>query len=109
MTMPATERKLDALHHLAISVRDVGEALEWYTRRFKCRIVYQDETWALLDFANTRLALVIPSQHPPHVAFVSDRAEDFGPLKLHRDGTRSTYVQDPSGNSIEVMAAESGR
>jgi hypothetical protein len=27
-------------------------------------------------------------------------------LKLHRDGTRSCYVRDPAGNSVEVMAVE---
>ncbi|MFM8893395.1 MAG: VOC family protein [Planctomycetia bacterium] len=32
------------------------------------------------------------------------RAEEFGPLKGHRDGTRSCYVADPSGNPVEVLA-----
>jgi hypothetical protein len=50
--------------------------------------------------------LVIPEQHPPHIAFTSPKAEQFGALKTHRDGTRSTYVKDPAGNSVEIMAAD---
>ena len=95
---------LDALHHVAISVPDIPAAVEWYTRTFRCRVTYQDATWAMLDFANVRVALVIPSEHPPHIAFTSAEAEKFGPLKPHRDGTRSVYVRDPFGNAIEVLA-----
>lgn len=100
----ATE--LDALHHVAISVNDIAAAVGWYIGHFKCRVGYQDATWALLEFANTKVALVIPSQHPPHIAFASDDAEKFGTLKPHRDGTRSVYVTDPAGNSVEIMARE---
>ncbi|ODA29046.1 VOC family protein [Planctopirus hydrillae] len=95
--------KLDDLHHIAISVTDVAQSVEWYTSHFQCRIAYQDGTWALLKFGNLSLALVIPEQHPPHIAFTSDRAGEHGTLKTHRDGTRSCYIQDPSGNSIELM------
>ena len=95
---------LDRLHHVAISVRDVGEAVAWYTKTFRCEVRYQDATWALLRFGNLDLALVIPEQHPPHLAFSHPDAGAFGPLKTHRDGTRSTYVADPSGNSVELMA-----
>jgi hypothetical protein len=70
-------------------------------------VKYQDATWALLGFANIRLALVIPEQHPAHIGFVTDEAEKFGELKTHRDKTRSCYVSDPSGNSIEMLAADS--
>ncbi len=100
-TCPA--RELDALDHVAIAVTDIAAAVDWYTRTFRCSIAYQDETWALLVFANLRLALVIPAQHPPHIAFQHQHAEQFGPLKTHRDGTRSVYVQDPAGNSVEIM------
>lgn len=95
---------LDTIHHVAIAVKDVGESVDWYRRHFRCEISYQDETWALLEFGNTRLALVIPGQHPPHIGFIHPQAEAFGPLKPHRDGTRSCYVPDPSGNAVEVLA-----
>jgi hypothetical protein len=49
------------------------------------------------------VALVIPSQHPAHLGFMSPAAEKFGELKTHRDGTRSCYVNDPSGNAVEIL------
>jgi len=96
--------RLDALDHVAISVKDIADSVAWYTRTFRCAVSHQDATWALLEFGNVRLALVIPEQHPPHVAFKHPDAASFGRLKTHRDGTRSIYVADPSGNSIEIMA-----
>jgi catechol 2,3-dioxygenase-like lactoylglutathione lyase family enzyme len=96
--------ELDSLDHVAIPVEDVASAVEWYRRTFRCEVKYQDATWALLRFANTSLALVIPSQHPAHIGFVSADAEQFGALKTHRDGTRSCYVNDPAGNSVEILA-----
>lgn len=58
----------------------------------------------MLEFGNVRLALVTPGQHPPHLGFLTDQAAEFGVLQRHRDGTWSTYVQDPSGNVIELQA-----
>jgi catechol 2,3-dioxygenase-like lactoylglutathione lyase family enzyme len=98
--------RLDRIDHIAVSVRDIAEAVAWYTKTFRCAVTYQDATWAFLEFQNTKLALVIPGQHPPHVAFTSPGAAAFGLLKTHRDGTRSTYVRDPAGNSVEIMAAD---
>src|SRR6266436_6792433 len=72
---------LDTLDHVAIPVQDVASAVDWYTGTFHCKVKYQDESWALLDFDNVRLALVIPSQHPAHIGFVSEEAERFGELK----------------------------
>ena len=106
MTHQESKAALDRIDHLAVSVRDVAEAVDWYTAHFRCSVSYQDATWALLDFENTRLALVIPDQHPAHLALSSDHAARFGTLVTHRDGTRSTYVADPSGNSVEIMAAD---
>ena len=97
---------LDSIHHVAVSVRDVTASVQWYTEKFRCRVSYQDETWALLQFENASLALVIAEQHPPHLAFESPRAEQFGSLTPHRDGTRSVYIRDPSGNSVEVLQGE---
>jgi catechol 2,3-dioxygenase-like lactoylglutathione lyase family enzyme len=98
---------LDSIDHVALPVTSIREAVDWYTRTFQCEIRYQDETWALLKFANMRLALVVPEQHPPHIGLVSEQAERFGDLKLHRDGTRSCYVRDPGGNSVEILAKDS--
>jgi len=96
-------RELDSIDHIAIPVQDVATALEWYKQKFNCEVTYQDDTWAFIKFGNVKLALVIPSQHPAHLAFVSPEAGKSGALKTHRDGTRSCYVRDPAGNSIEIM------
>jgi catechol 2,3-dioxygenase-like lactoylglutathione lyase family enzyme len=98
---------LNTIDHIAIPVTEVASSVAWYRDRFKCEVKYQDDTWALLAFANIRLALVIPAQHPAHIGFVTPEAEKFGTLKTHRDGTRSCYLNDPSGNSIEMLAADS--
>jgi catechol 2,3-dioxygenase-like lactoylglutathione lyase family enzyme len=89
--------------HIAVAVNDIDQAVAWYTQQFRSRVLFQDETWALLEFANVNLALVIPEQHPPHIGFVTPDAAKQGPLQRHRDGTRSIYVSDPWGNSIELL------
>jgi catechol 2,3-dioxygenase-like lactoylglutathione lyase family enzyme len=106
MSPTGTVPSLDRIDHVAVSVDNIAEAVAWYVKTFRCEVTYQDDTWAFLDFENTKLALVIPEQHPPHFAFTNRDAASFGPLKTHRDGTRSTYVKDPAGNSIEIMAAD---
>jgi catechol 2,3-dioxygenase-like lactoylglutathione lyase family enzyme len=98
--------KLDTVDHVAISVQDIGLALDWYLRHFQCEILYRDDTWALVQFSNIKLAFVLPSQHPPHMGFYTQRAGEFGSLKEHRDGTKSTYINDPSGNSLELLETE---
>ncbi len=100
-------RQLDQMHHVAVQVDDVPRAAAWYGERFACEIEYQDETWALLCFANVRLALVLPGQHPAHFAVCRSDAEAFGELSRHRDGTRSVYTVDPWGNPIEILDSRS--
>ena len=99
--------KLDQIHHVAISVTKVAPAVDWYLANFRCEVTYQDETWAMLKFANLQLALVVPTEHPPHIAVAAANAADFGELKTHRDGTRSIYISDVSGNAIELLDPES--
>jgi len=94
---------LDVLHHAALRVRDVRAAVEWYMQRFRCEVEYQDESWAMLKFANVRLAFVLQEQHPPHIAVLGDPA-GFGQPRVHRDGTSSAYLKDPDGNNVEILA-----
>ena len=101
-----TMAALDTLHHIAISTHNLRESLRWYRDHFRCEVLYEDDTWAMLQFGNVQLALVVPEQHPPHLGFVVPHAERFGPLKAHRDGTRSTYIADPSGNVVEMLNDE---
>lgn len=98
---------LDSIDHIAIQVSNVSETVAWYRERFGCQIVYQDETWAMVEFANVKLAFVVAGQHPPHLGLVHEDATKFGALTTHRDGTRSCYIADPAGNAIEVLDAGS--
>ncbi|MEH6753301.1 MAG: VOC family protein [Alphaproteobacteria bacterium] len=91
------------LHHAALCVSDIRQAVDWYVQNLNANIAYQDETWALLDIENTSIALVLPSQHPPHLAFETQDAKKYGKLTPHRDGTASVYVKDPFGNTVEFL------
>lgn len=94
---------LDTIHHVAIEVTDIAQAVTWYQNTLRCEIAYQDATWALLRFANLTMALVLPGSHPPHVAITCYQPERYGEPKDHRDGTSSVYLPDPFGNFIEML------
>lgn len=98
-----SQHSLDKIDHVAVQVSDIGHAVDWYKKTFKCSIEYQDDTWAMLNFSNVKVALVISSQHPPHIGITRDDASQFGKLKTHRDGTQSCYVSDPFKNILEVL------
>lgn len=95
--------ELSSIHHIAIEVENVDRAIAWYQSHFTCEVMYQDASWGLLKFANISLALVIPEQHPAHLAFLHNNIQQFGEPKTHRDGTRSVYTQDSEGNSVEML------
>ena len=101
--LQANTQTLDRIHHVAIPVTDIAKAVEWYTSRFNCHVEYVDETWALLEFDNAKLALVLPTEHPSHFALSRPDASTFGKLVNHRDGLHSVYIQDAFGNSIEIL------
>ena len=94
---------MDKIHHIAIQVADISESVEWYKKNFEVEVSYQDETWAMIDFENTSLALVMPEEHPFHFAIESKQAEIYGDLKKHRDGTASVYIRDIDGNNVEMI------
>jgi catechol 2,3-dioxygenase-like lactoylglutathione lyase family enzyme len=94
---------METLHHIALPVTDIDKAVEWYEENFDIRMVYADESWALLEFENISVALVLSDQHPMHIAVERENAENFGALKTHRDGTASVYIDDPWGNPIEYI------
>lgn len=99
-------KQLDSIDHVAIAVPEIGPAIDWYRRQFQCEVLYRDDSWALLQFSNIKMALVLPAQHPPHIGFRTLKAAEFGPLKQHRDGTKSVYISDPAGNSLELLATD---
>ena len=91
-------------HHTAIQVKDIKESVNFYVSHFNAQVLYEDNSWALLSLNSiTKLALVLPTDHPPHIAIVSDLTRYSLNLKEHRDGVVSRYIKDPSGNVIELL------
>ena len=97
------QKKLDHIHHIALQVQSIEQALAWYQSQLHCEILYQDDSWALLRFANIELALVLPDEHPPHIAVVRDEISQYGQVMKHRDGTSSVYIRDLDQNTIEML------
>ena len=61
---------LTFVDHIAIESKDIAQSAKWYQDQFKCEVKHQDETWALLKFANISLALVTPGDHPPQLSLI---------------------------------------
>lgn len=96
--------------HVAVPSTDIARSVDWYVRRFAAQVLYQDKTWAMLRVGGTKLAIVTPTQHPPHVAVeltaeeLAEASEAAGvPIDTHRDGSRGIYVHDPFGNAVELI------
>ena len=94
---------MDKIHHIAIQVESITKSVDWYKQNFDITVSYQDETWAMIDFENTSLALVIPEEHPFHFAIESKDAGSYGQPTEHRDGTASIYIKDIDGNNVEMI------
>jgi catechol 2,3-dioxygenase-like lactoylglutathione lyase family enzyme len=102
--------------HVAIHTKNVPESIDWYKTHFNASVLYQDDTWAFLRLGCTKLALVTPTQHPPHFALslteeaLADAAKLSGKtVDVHRDGTRGIYLYDPSGNAVELISYPPGQ
>lgn len=102
--------------HVAVPSNDIAASVDWYKSRFGAEVLYQDATWAFLRVGGVKVALVTPTQHPPHVAIrvdeqqLADAAHQAG-LKVdrHRDGTTGIYLHDPFGNAVELICYPEGR
>jgi len=71
-------------------------------------VEYIDETWALLQFANTKLALVLPHEHPSHFALTRPDANKFGDLVTNPGRLYSVNITDAFGNSIPRLPLKGG-
>jgi catechol 2,3-dioxygenase-like lactoylglutathione lyase family enzyme len=103
------------MDHVAVPCPDIARGVEFYVENFGAQVLYQDDTWAFLKMGAGKLALVTPTQHPPHVALRVDEvtlvaaAQRAGKsVDSHRDGTRGIYVDDPNGNVIELICYPPG-
>jgi catechol 2,3-dioxygenase-like lactoylglutathione lyase family enzyme len=102
--------------HVAVPSNDIALSVEWYRSRLGAKVLYQDKTWAFLEVGGQKVALVTPTQHPPHVAVKvseGELAEAARAAKLeidrHRDGTRGIYLYDPFGNAVELICYPAGQ
>ena len=93
---------MESIDHIAIVVTNINHAVNWYIENRDCEVIYQDESLADLQFENIKLALVLPQDHPPHIAFVDESIEGTE----HRDGSESIYEHDTFGNIIERIKYE---
>lgn len=98
------------LDHVAVQTTDIPGTLNYYVEHFGAEVLYADTTWAFLRVGQGKLALVKPEQHPPHVALRVDlptleaaAAKAGKAIDRHRDGTQGIYVQDPAGNTLELI------
>ena len=97
--------------HIAITVKKekLKDLALWYQERMNAKILYLDETWGMLSVCGLKIALVIPSQHPKHIAFNinKDQYRDYKKsgkiFKKHRDGSESFYEKDLIGNILEFL------
>ena len=96
---------MEKIDHIAIVVTNINHAVNWYTKNRDCKVNYQDDSWAELQFDNIKLALVLPQDHPPHIAFEDDSIEGTE----HRDGSESVYDHDTFGNIIEKIKYEKSK
>lgn len=97
---------LDDMHHVTIQVASIERSLKWYLNSFRCEVVRESSLSATLRFGNIQLTLVLPSQEPAHLAFVRDDAHTLGTLRRRPDGYYSTFIADPTGNPVEILAPE---
>lgn len=99
-----------AFDHVAVPSSDISASVRWYCHTCGAEVLYQDATWAFLRLGDVKLALVTPTQHPPHLALrVSEQELESAaaraklPIDRHRDGTRGFYIHDPFGNAVELI------
>jgi hypothetical protein len=71
-------------------------------------VEYIDETWALLQFANTKLALVLPHEHPSHFALTRPDANKFGDLVTNPGRLYSVNITAAFGNSTPRSRQKGG-
>ena len=96
----------DIIDHIAVQVDDVKKSISWYTKKFRCKTIYVDDTWGFIEFENIKLAFVKKNEHPPHFAVIDQNIILNKDTVKHRDGSVSKYIQDLDNNKIELIKYE---
>ena len=97
--------------HVAQRVPDIAEAIAWQQRTIPgTTVLYQDATWGLVESGGVKLAFVLASQHPDHLAFRVGAEEleriaaaNGATIATHRDATRSIYLEGPGSLQTEII------
>lgn len=92
------------IDHFVILVNDLEQSIHWYTTSFGCELIHRDKRLAILDFKNIKVVLSLPGEQRTHVAVIKDDAASFGEITEQNDLCFSTFISDPSGNPIELVA-----
>lgn len=98
--------------HVALEVPQVAAALAWWRGLVPdLTVLYEDESWALVEAGGSRVAFVTAGQHPDHLAYsvpaaeLQRLAERHGTeIASHRDGSRSFYLDAPGAHRVELVA-----
>ncbi|HIL25852.1 MAG TPA: VOC family protein [Nitrospinaceae bacterium] len=102
---PQSKKKVTRLDHVALNVNNVNDSASWYIENLGADVIYADDTWAMLQVGDSKIALTVASQHPPHLGFVVEKLSDIpcNDPAYHRDGSAYLYMTDPDGNTIEFL------
>ncbi len=98
--------------HVAHQVPDIAAAVDWWTQTVPgAQVLYQDETWGLIEAGGAKLAFVMADEHPNHLAFTVSGDEldrlagaNGAAVHVHRDASRSFYLEAPGGQRVELIA-----
>jgi catechol-2,3-dioxygenase len=123
----AAVKGVKGLRHVALKVRDIGRAKEFYQQCFGMEVVWEpDPENVYLSTGVDNLALhELPQSATPsaeqqldHIGFIVESVErvreleeEFRtksvkivqPFKIHRDGSASFYLADPDGIIIQML------
>ena len=99
------KKKVTRLDHVALNVDNINSSASWYKENLGADVIYEDDSWAMLKVGESKIALTVASQHPPHLGFEVKELSDIpsNSPSYHRDGSAYHYVTDPDGNTIEFV------
>lgn len=113
---------LTRLCRLALEVKFLGPAREFYESRLGLVPAFESDTEVAYEVGETTVVLRRPTAAPrgglhTHYAFSTtreaydgwvERLSELEPVEFSFGSSRSMYVYDPDGNCVEIGGAESG-
>ena len=46
------------MHHIAITVQNIKESIDWYTENLNAEVLFEDKTWGLVSVNGFKIAFV---------------------------------------------------